>query len=45
MTISKTKLLEWVRQQRAIDKERNITWRVDCWNLLTEAIEKGEFDE
>ena len=54
-TISKTKLLEWVRQQ-----QKNATCKMgwgnygnniilkanlSCWNLLTEAIEEGEFDE
>jgi len=56
MTISKTKLLEWVRQQQANNKK----WldcshscevvfihssQLDCWNRITKKIKTGDFDE
>ena len=55
-TFSKTKLLEWVRQQQKNTRvcfTHDITKlsteilhaQLDSWNLLTEAIEAGDFDE
>ena len=55
-TFSKTKLLEWVRQQQKNTRvcfTKDITKlsteilhaQLDSWNLLTEAIEAGDFDE
>ena len=48
----KTKLLEWVRQQSKQCKTylddshiREVRLHLDCWNLLTEMIEAGDFDE
>ena len=53
MTISKTKLLEWVRQQQKDAEKRmlfasrlvGLSARMECWNLLIEAIEAGDFDD
>jgi len=41
MTISKTKLLDWVRQQQGVCPKA----MVSRWQMLVEAIEEGEFDE
>jgi hypothetical protein len=55
-TISKTKLLEWVRQQQKECKKylddshiREVRFlhssQIDCWNKLAGAIEAGGFDD
>jgi len=57
MTISKEKLLEWVRQQQGIVRSSvkyesnypvtcsSLHAQLDCWNLITATIEAGDFDE
>ena len=56
MTLSKSKLLSWIQQQQGFMrtgiKFNNIhgttaticEGKLDCWNLLVEAIEEGDFD-
>ena len=55
-TFSKTKLLEWVRQQQANNKKwldcshsRVVVFihssQLDCWNRITKKIKTGDFDE
>ncbi len=54
MTLSKSKLLEWI-QVRQVIADTQLTYAAflsakiirghkTCWNLLVEAIEEGDFD-
>ena len=50
MTISKTKLLEWVRQQQMAANAKDYWWQkhfkmIENVSNLEKAIEAGDFDE